>query len=118
MDKPHLPQFVDILWRICGKPSRASREVVVKFNNFTPNNSPSSQIVEKSSLKESSIYFFEEKKAKPIPEDFNPPREISAGAWTRSRESGDRVQGLGIIQGQPMQIGKPVIGTHVADGWV
>ena len=64
--------IVEDLWQALAR----TREVVVKFNNFTPNNSPSSQIVEKSSLKKTPTSL-KKKKAKPLPEDFNPPREIA-----------------------------------------
>jgi hypothetical protein len=64
--------IVEDLWQALAR----TREVVVKFNNFTPNNSPVSQIVEKSSLKKTPTSL-KKKKAKPLPEDFNPPREIA-----------------------------------------
>ena len=53
-----------------------TREVVVKLNNFTPNYSPPSQNSEKSSLKKTPGNS-KKKKAKPLPKDFNPPREIA-----------------------------------------
>ena len=53
-----------------------TREVVVKLNNFTPNYSPPSQNSEKSSLKKTPSSS-KKKKAKPLPKDFNPPREIA-----------------------------------------
>ena len=85
--------IVEVLWQALAR----TREVVVKFNNFTPNNSPVSQIVEKSSLKKTPTSS-KKKKAKPLPEDFDPPREISE-AHGLDHESGGRVHGLGVIQG-------------------
>ena len=64
--------IVEDLWQALAR----TREVVVKFNNFTPNYSRSSQIAEKSSLKKTPDNS-KKKRAKPIPEDFDPPREIS-----------------------------------------
>ncbi len=49
-----------------------TREVVVKLNNFTPNYSPVTQIAEKSLSKKARS-----NSKKKIPEDFDPPREIS-----------------------------------------
>jgi hypothetical protein len=53
-----------------------TREVVVKLNNFTPNISPRSQNSEES-LSKKARSNSKKKRAKQIPEDFDPPREIS-----------------------------------------
>ena len=100
--------------RICGTPSR-TREVVVKLNNFTPNYSPPSQNSEKSSLKR--LLLLRKKEAKPIPEDFNPPREISEAHGLDHAKAVTAFMDWA-LSGKVMQIGKPLIGTHVAVGWV
>lgn len=53
-----------------------TREVVVKLNNFTPNISPPSQNSEES-LSKKARSNSKKKRAKQIPDDFDPPREIS-----------------------------------------
>ena len=60
--------IVEDLWQALAR----TREVVVKFNNFTPNYSPVTQIAEKSLSKKARS-----NSKKKIPEDFDPPREIS-----------------------------------------
>ena len=64
--------IVEDLWQALAR----TREVVVKFNNFTPNYSPNTQIVEES-LSKKARSNSKKKRAKQIPEDFDPPREIS-----------------------------------------